>query len=71
MDNLYPERCSGLYTFWAFSPSLLKCNSANSGNIFPKLLLQDMRLLGFQPVFAAETFWKDASHGTAAVMKRK
>ena len=25
--QLYPERCSGLYSFWAFSPSLLKCNS--------------------------------------------
>ena len=27
--QLYPERCSGLCTFWAFSPSLLKCKQRN------------------------------------------
>ena len=24
--QLYPERCSGLYAYWAFSPSLLHAN---------------------------------------------
>ena len=37
--HLYPERCSGLYSYWGFAPSLLKCNLPIICRFAPSLLV--------------------------------
>ena len=66
LEHLYPGRCPGLYSYWAFSPSLLatstdmRCHGCTPVGFSARLcsqhqLLYDAmitRLLNFQPVFA-------------------
>ena len=55
--HLYPERCSGLYSYWGFAPSLLKCNLPNYLQVCPVLahyrrcctMFWTMCLLGLRP----------------------
>ena len=65
LEYLYPGRCPGLYSYWAFSPSSLsvstvvRCHDYTPVELSARLcsqyqLLYDAmitRLLNFQPVF--------------------
>ncbi len=66
LEHLYPGRCPGLYSYWAFSPSLLsvstvvRCHDYTPVELSARLCSQHqlmcdamiVRLVGFQPVFA-------------------
>ena len=66
VGSLYPGRCPGLYSYWAFSPSLLsastlvRCHGYTPVGLSIRICSQHqllygamvIQLLGFQPVFA-------------------
>ena len=71
LEYLYPGRCPGLYSYWAFSPSLLsastlvRCHGYTPVGLSARLCSQHqlvcsamvIRLLGFQPAFARNINW--------------